>query len=70
VSYEVPSFHGVFGIPTEAGCPGHHPKFAKAAEVLESHEESILCAKAMSMLGWKILTEDDIAEQVRKDFES
>ncbi|KAL2830797.1 hypothetical protein BDW59DRAFT_14272 [Aspergillus cavernicola] len=54
VSHEVPSFHGVFGIPTPPDIPGHHPAFAKAAETDEAHAEAILSAKAMAMLGWLV----------------
>lgn len=55
VSHEVPSFHGVFGIPTPPDIPGHHPEFAKAAATDQAHEEAILAAHAMAMLGWNVL---------------
>ncbi len=55
VPIEVLSFHGVFGIPTPKDIPGHHPEFAKAAATEESHQEAIVCAKAMAMLGWRVL---------------
>ncbi|PLB43762.1 hypothetical protein P170DRAFT_450934 [Aspergillus steynii IBT 23096] len=56
VSYAVPSFHGVFGIPTPDGVPPHHAGFAKAAGLEEAHHEAIICGKAMAMLGWRLLT--------------
>ncbi|KAL2840390.1 hypothetical protein BJY01DRAFT_218509 [Aspergillus pseudoustus] len=55
VSHEVPSFHGVFGIPTAPNIPGHHPAFAEAAVGDEAHAEAILSAKAMAMLGWLVI---------------
>ncbi|KAL3480505.1 hypothetical protein BJX99DRAFT_266439 [Aspergillus californicus] len=55
VSHEVPSFHGVFGIPTAPNIPGHHPAFAEAAATDGAHAEAILSAKAMAMLGWLVI---------------
>ncbi|PWY74342.1 hypothetical protein BO70DRAFT_341179 [Aspergillus heteromorphus CBS 117.55] len=57
VSHVVPSFHGVFGIPTPPNIPGHHPEFAKAAALDEAHEEAILTARGMAMLGWSVLVQ-------------
>ncbi|PYI00165.1 hypothetical protein BO71DRAFT_415063 [Aspergillus ellipticus CBS 707.79] len=55
LSHVVPSFHGVFGIQTPPGIPGHSAEFAKCAAVDEAHAEAILSASAMAMLGWNIL---------------
>ncbi|KAL4812155.1 hypothetical protein BDW67DRAFT_178949 [Aspergillus spinulosporus] len=60
VSHEVPSFHGVFGIPTPPNIPGHHPAFAEAAATDEAHAEAILAAKAMAMLGWTVLAGESV----------
>ncbi|TVY26829.1 Peptidase M20 domain-containing protein [Lachnellula hyalina] len=70
VSYEVPSFHGVFAIPAPLDVTGHHPSFAAAAGTDKAHGAAIQCAKGMSMLGWRVLTDDKIAESARKDFDS
>lgn len=70
VSYEVPSFHGVFAIPAPLDVTGHHPSFAAAAGTDKAHGAAIQCAKGMSMLGWRVLTDDKIAKSARKDFDS
>ncbi|EKG20969.1 Peptidase M20 [Macrophomina phaseolina MS6] len=69
VSYAVPSFHGAFGIPAPENVVGHHPGFAAAAGTDEAHAAAINCAKGMAMLGWRVLTDDGIAEGARRDFE-
>ncbi|KKY13171.1 putative metal-dependent amidase aminoacylase carboxypeptidase [Diplodia seriata] len=69
VSYTVPSFHGAFGIPAPENVVGHHPGFAAAAGTDEAHAAAIQCAKGMAMLGWRVLTDDRIAEDARRDFE-
>ncbi|OKL63801.1 hypothetical protein UA08_00516 [Talaromyces atroroseus] len=68
VSHVVPSFHGVFGIPTAPNIPGHHPEFAKAAKTDEAHEEAIICARGLAMLGLRVLTESGISEGAKRDF--
>ncbi|EOD46205.1 putative metal-dependent amidase aminoacylase carboxypeptidase protein [Neofusicoccum parvum UCRNP2] len=69
VSYAVPSFHGAFGIPAPKNVVGHHPGFAAAAATDEAHAAAIQCAKGMAMLGWRVLTDDAIADGARRDFE-
>lgn len=69
VSYAVPSFHGAFGIPAPKDVVGHHPGFAAAAGTDEAHFAAIQCAKGMAMLGWRVLTDDGIAEGAKRDFE-
>lgn len=69
VSHVVPSFHGVFGIPTPPNIPGHHPEFANAAKEDEAHKEAILCGKGLAMLGFRILTEPGVADSIRRDLQ-
>ncbi|TEY79610.1 hypothetical protein BOTCAL_0043g00140 [Botryotinia calthae] len=67
VTYECPGFHGWYGISDTAF--NHTPQFTKAAATKEAHDITIVTAKAMAIVGWKVLTDDVIAESVRKDFE-
>ena len=69
VSYEVPSFHGVFSIPTPPDVTAHHPSFSAAAGTDEAHNAAIQCAKGMAMLGWRVLSDDSLAEEARQEFE-
>ncbi len=69
VSFEVPSFHGAFPIPTEPDVSMHHPRFAGHAATDEAHEAAIRCAKGMAMLTLRVLANPQLAADARKDFE-
>ncbi|KAM5350022.1 hypothetical protein ACJ41O_006527 [Fusarium nematophilum] len=69
VSYLVPSFHGAFPIPTPPDVSMHNSKFAACAGTKEAHQSAIRCAKGMAMLAIRVLTEDGLARQARRDFE-
>ncbi|KAL2752987.1 hypothetical protein ACRALDRAFT_1052744 [Sodiomyces alcalophilus JCM 7366] len=68
VSYAVPSFHGTFGIPAPKDAGPHQPKFAEASKTDEAHDISISCAKGMALLGWRVLTDDEVAAGAMRDF--
>lgn len=67
VTYECPGFHGWYGISDTAF--NHTPQFTEAAATKEAHDITIVTAKAMAMAGWNILTDDEVAEGVKRDFE-
>jgi metal-dependent amidase/aminoacylase/carboxypeptidase family protein len=69
VSHIIPSFHGAFVIPTGPDVAIHNPKFAAAAGTDEGHEAALMCAKGMAMLTVRVLLDDEIAREARKDFE-
>ncbi|SPN97700.1 uncharacterized protein DNG_01213 [Cephalotrichum gorgonifer] len=69
VSHIVPSFHGVFCIPTEPGVAIHSPQFASSAATDEAHTAAIKCAKGMALLALRVLTDGNVADGARKDFE-
>lgn len=69
VSHLVPTLHAGFCIPTTPDVSGHNPKFAACAGTDEAHECAINCAKGMAMLALRVLTDDEIANGARKDFE-
>lgn len=68
VSHEVPSFHGIFGIPAAEGVTMHNIGFADAARTPEAHERAIQAGKAMAMLAIRILSDDNTAASVKADF--
>lgn len=68
VSYVLPTFHGAFGIPAPADAMPHQPKFEHAAGTDEAHEVAISCAKGMALLGWRVLTDDEVARGAVRDF--
>lgn len=47
----------------------HHPKFAKHAGTDEAHAAAIKCGKGMAMLALRLLTDPQLVENARKDFE-
>lgn len=69
VSYTVPSFHGVFAIPTPPNVVMHQAPFAEAAAGSEAHQAALQAAKGMAMLAWSVLTDDQVAQDARRDFE-
>lgn len=68
VSYAVPSFHGVFGISAPKGVMPHQPDFKETAGTDEAHQIAVNCARGMALLGWRVLTDDNMAEEVVRDF--
>ncbi|KAL7914187.1 hypothetical protein GGI35DRAFT_490479 [Trichoderma velutinum] len=68
VSYAVPSFHGGFGVPVRDGATLHQEQFAEAAGSLEAFEIAMQCAKGLSLLGWRVLHDDNVAVEAMKDF--
>ncbi|KAL6250692.1 hypothetical protein RBB50_002995 [Rhinocladiella similis] len=69
VSYEVPSFHGAFPIPTDPGVSQHHPRFAAHAGTDEAHKVAVTCGKGLAMLAIRVLTNPKLVQEARKDFE-
>jgi hypothetical protein len=70
VSYTVPSFHGAFGIPGSNGALPHQPNFALAAGREDSFDIALSCAEGMALLGWRVLTDDDVAAGAKRDFDT
>ncbi|KAF4956263.1 hypothetical protein FSARC_11619 [Fusarium sarcochroum] len=68
VSYEVPSFHGAFVVPTPSNVACHNPDFAAAAATDEAHSIAIKCAKGLAMLAFRVLVEDEVALSSKADF--
>lgn len=69
VTYACPGFHGGFAIPAEPGAFNHTPSFTNAAGTSKAHELTIITAKGMAIAGWTVLSDDDVAWRVKKDFE-
>lgn len=68
VSYECPSWHGVFGIPSEGSFP-HTEGFAKGAGTATSFDRCLLSCEGMAIAGYRFLTDDDLAKEVKKYFQ-
>jgi len=68
VSYACPSFHGSYVIPTRPGEHPHNAGFTRAASTPEAHDLTISVGKGIALVGWKILSDDAFAKQVKADF--
>lgn len=69
VSYECPSWQGIFGIPSPGGAFPHTAGFADGAGTVASFEKSLLSCEGMAIAGYRFLTDDDLAHQVKEYFE-
>ena len=68
VSHVVPSIHPIYAIPTEAG--NHTPGFTSAAASKAAHSATFVAAKAMAQAGLDWLTDADLRDRARADFEA
>ena len=69
VCYVCPGFHGAFGIKTGEGEGNHTKGFAAAAGTEDSFQKAIECGKGMSLVGWRVLTDDDFAAEMKSEWE-
>lgn len=65
VSFEVPTLHPVFGIPTDSTEVGpHHPGFEHAAGQPSGFQAALEYAKTMSATGLEILSNQKIRQKM------
>ena len=70
MTYELPGFHGVFGIDTVPGGGNHNKLFTEAAGTPKAHQEAIVCSKGMAQAAWDILTNDEVYHAMKTDYEN
>jgi hypothetical protein len=68
VSYVCPSFQSGFIIKTDPGAFNHTPGFTSAAGTSDSHNRAVTVGKGMALTGWSVLSNEDLALQVKSDF--
>lgn len=69
VSYNMPALHALVGIPTVDGENPHTHAFAAAAATQEAHRRAVSAGKAMAVVGWKVLVDEEAYARVRESFE-
>ncbi|KAH8892389.1 metal-dependent amidase/aminoacylase/carboxypeptidase [Thozetella sp. PMI_491] len=69
VSYECPSWQALFGIPSENGAYPHTAGFANGAGLPASFDRSLLSTEGMAVTGYRFLTDDGLAQEVKEYFE-
>jgi amidohydrolase len=69
VTYECPGFHAAFGIETAEGQGNHTKGFAAAAGTDDAYTRAAECGNGMALVGWKVLTDDAFADEMRREWE-
>ncbi|KIO34098.1 hypothetical protein M407DRAFT_240734 [Tulasnella calospora MUT 4182] len=69
VTYELPSLHPSFAIPTEPGGGNHTTLFTKAAATKEAHAAALQTAKALAITGARIVIDDSFMAEVKKAYD-
>ncbi|KAK2738467.1 amidohydrolase [Colletotrichum kahawae] len=65
----VPVIHPVYGIEAKEGQSNHTVGFTEAAGTESAHERTLVIAKALARSAWAVLTDDEIASKVQREFE-
>ncbi|TFK97686.1 hypothetical protein BDV98DRAFT_574031 [Pterulicium gracile] len=69
VSYELPSLHPSFAIPTVPNGGNHTHEFASAAKTPEAHRATLNMCKALAAVGVRVIEDDEFFAQVKETFE-
>ncbi|KAG0140118.1 hypothetical protein CROQUDRAFT_136864 [Cronartium quercuum f. sp. fusiforme G11] len=68
VSYEVPSIHPIYSIPTQPGQGNHTRGFTASAMTEEAHQATLKSAKGIAFAGWRVLSDQSFLDKVRQEF--
>ncbi|KAJ7069926.1 hypothetical protein C8F01DRAFT_1114640 [Mycena amicta] len=68
VTYELPGLHPGYAVPTLPNGGNHTAEFAAAALTKEAHDETLKVAKALALLGFRVIEDNDFFERVQTDF--
>lgn len=63
-----PGIHPIYNIPNSKGA-NHTIEFTDAVITEEAYQLTLDTAKGMAATGWKVLSDDAFAKEVRDDFE-
>jgi hypothetical protein len=64
----VPSFHGTFYIPTQAGQNVHSKEFTEVSGSTEAFDKALEVANGNARLGMMVPIDEDFAENVWHEF--
>ncbi|KAG8854571.1 hypothetical protein FRB96_007441 [Tulasnella sp. 330] len=70
VTYELPSLHPMFAIPTVPNGGNHTKLFADAAGTKEAHAATLPIIKALAITGSRVLTDDAFLAKVKQSFKN
>lgn len=66
VTYQLPSLHPVFSIPTEPNGQNHTAAFTVAAATPEAHAAALVVMKGLAMAGFRVLDDAKFADRVQR----
>ncbi|TFK31807.1 hypothetical protein BDQ12DRAFT_729235 [Crucibulum laeve] len=69
ITYELPSLHPGFAIPSIKNGGNHTAAFTKAAFTIEAHDAALDVSKALAQTAIRVLTDDKFFEEVKRTFE-
>ncbi|KLO18526.1 amidohydrolase [Schizopora paradoxa] len=69
VTYELPSLHPRYAIPTEPNGGNHTPQFTASARTVEAHKAMLEVVKALSLTAFRALDDDAFYAKAREAFE-
>jgi len=69
ITYELPSLHPGFAIPTILDGGNHTPGFEKAAGTTEAHYACLDVSKALAATGVRVIIDDEFFAKVKQTFE-
>jgi len=58
VTYELPSLHPSFAIPTKPDGGNHTIGFTEAARTEEAHEATLQVAKGLALVGFRVINDE------------
>ncbi|CAE6467511.1 unnamed protein product [Rhizoctonia solani] len=70
VTYELPSIHPGFTIPTVPNGGNHTPEYTAAARTQEAHERAVAVSKGLAALGLRTLLDEDFLRMVKDNFKN
>ncbi|KAH7927319.1 amidohydrolase [Leucogyrophana mollusca] len=68
VSYELPSIHPSFAIPTQLKGGNHSPPFAESARTTEAHKACMVITKGLASTGFRVIDDDRFFKKVKEAF--
>ncbi|KAI0787127.1 hypothetical protein BC629DRAFT_1582274 [Irpex lacteus] len=69
VSFEIPSVHPMYAIPTKSGETNHTAGFTDATKTEEAHVLTMNTCKALAAVGVRVLSDREFYREVREAFE-
>jgi metal-dependent amidase/aminoacylase/carboxypeptidase family protein len=69
VSYEMPSLHPSFAIPTQPRGGNHTPAFATSARSVEAHQICMTVSKGLAWTGFLVLADDKFYAEVKDEYQ-